>query len=72
MIISAYTVKTDTPGFVQCEWSATGLESAEKLAKKLSELHAANPQYPNSFWVMGSSAIVKYFKGVRYAPTASI
>ena len=71
MILSAYTVETSAKGFAPCFWPVTSQQSAEALAKKLSE--KTDVRYPNSFWVMdGAKAIGKWFKGCRYEPSQSI
>jgi len=67
MIISAYTVETNTPEFAPCVWHVTKKMEGEKLAQHLS-VNLNRCQYPNAFWVMaGNKPICKYFEGKRYS-----
>lgn len=69
MIISAFTVETEPRGFAVCNWPATSARQAEAIARKLSEMHASNPTYPNAFWVVGArnKTLCKFLRGERFA-----
>jgi hypothetical protein len=74
MIISAYTVTSETRGFARCSWPANSLADAERLAQELSQRLADDPRYPNAFWVIGQKdkPQSKWWRGQRYATSESI
>lgn len=74
MILSAYSVTTEPRGFAVCEWHATSLAAAERCARALSERFAADPCYPNAFWVTNhcDGPLGKWWRGKRYAASQTI
>lgn len=73
MIISAFQVKTEPRGFAVCEWFATSLAQAERIAEALSKKFADDARYPNAFWVTdGTKNFAKWFRGQRFSPSDSI
>jgi hypothetical protein len=68
MILSAYSVETESKGFAVSSWPAVSIKSALRLARKLSQKLVDDPRYPNSFWVVGSRGkpICKFYRGERF------
>lgn len=68
MILSAYSVETESNGFAVSSWPAVSARSALRLARHLSEKLVKDPRYPNSFWVVGSQGkpICKFYRGQRF------
>lgn len=87
IVISAFEVTTDTNGFARCTWPAVSRGQAMRLALQLSAKYAADPRYPNAFWVQTTRPpitksrpglygdvkfLAKFYKGHRYEPAQTI